>query len=190
MIDFFFQCQPNVPGNQPIGSNSNTSQTTRAYHTQHSQSTPSIPALTIGDIKEKEVQEEDITEKGGNTSPTRHASSSAKNSPAITGSGHQQQNESPELQIEYWTSLNYPCSSSSTSSQLHHQQQSQDRDEYGTAVFQSSNVGSKFSMKASVRTLSIAREPMSNLLSILFVKERKKDKVLQKLGRRSKQVAF
>lgn len=43
-------------------------------------------------------------------------------------------------------------------------------------------------MKASVRTLSIAREPMTNLLSILFVKERKKDKVLQKLGRRSKQV--
>jgi hypothetical protein len=39
--------------------------------------------------------------------------------------------------------------------------------------------------------LSVAREPMSNLLSILFVKDRKKDnKVLQKLGRKSKMVKY
>lgn len=49
--------------------------------------------------------------------------------------------------------------------------------------------GGKFSLKATVRTLSIAREPMSTLLSMLFVKERKKaDKVLQKLGRKAKPV--
>lgn len=50
-------------------------------------------------------------------------------------------------------------------------------------------VGNKYSIKASLRTLSIARESMSTLLSIQFVKEKKKDKVLQKLGRKPKPVS-
>lgn len=60
-----------------------------------------------------------------------------------------------ELQIEYWTALSYPCSSTANPAALpnhgHFQQpQQQQRDEG-----MSPNVGSKFSMKASVRTLSI-----------------------------------
>lgn len=55
---------------------------------------------------------------------------------------------------------------------------------------QSSN--SKFSIKASIKmlTISIAREPVSHQLSILSVKDRKKDKVLQKLARKNKHVAY
>jgi hypothetical protein len=161
----------------PISTTSTAQQSTRGYPTQHSQSSPSIPALTIGEIKDLK-EEEHFMEKGGNTSPPRHIlpSSSTKNSPS------QAMNESSrELQIEYWTVLSYPCTSTSSSQNVHH------REEAG-GTSSSSNVGSKFSMKASVRTLSIAREPMTNLLSILFVKERKKDKVLQKLGRKNRQV--
>ena len=93
-----------------------------------------------------------------------------------------------ELQIEYWTTSNYPCSPPAFTQQA---TQSFHNDFCSPSTSNiSTTSGSKFSMKASVRTLSIAREPLNHLLSILFVKERKKDKVLQKLGRRSKQVLF
>uniref|UniRef100_A0AC34RLQ3 Phosphofurin acidic cluster sorting protein 2 n=1 Tax=Panagrolaimus sp. JU765 TaxID=591449 RepID=A0AC34RLQ3_9BILA len=86
-------------------------------------------------------------------------------------------NEWKELQIEYWTigsnSHELPPGGSHFSLNP-------------SNTPKSSSNGGKFSMKASVRTLSVAREPLSTLLSMLFVKERKKDKVLQKLGRKTK----
>lgn len=45
-------------------------------------------------------------------------------------------------------------------------------------------------MKVTVRNLCVTKEPVTNFLCILFVKEKKKDKVLQKLGRKTKQVFF
>lgn len=75
------------------------------------------------------------------------------------------------MQIEYWTPSGHGLPSG-----MHE----------GAAT--KISPGSKFAMKATVRTLSIAREPTSNMMSILFVKEKKKDKVLQKLGRKTKTV--
>uniref|UniRef100_A0A7E4UN95 Phosphofurin acidic cluster sorting protein 2 n=1 Tax=Panagrellus redivivus TaxID=6233 RepID=A0A7E4UN95_PANRE len=90
-------------------------------------------------------------------------------------------NEWKELQIEYWTASSANNNDFITSGGYHHSPAVP----FSNSTPKSST-GGKFSMKAAVRTLSVAREPLSTLLSMLFVKERKKDKMLQKLGRKAK----
>ncbi|KAL7073531.1 hypothetical protein ACQ4LE_007544 [Meloidogyne hapla] len=175
------------------------------YHpTQHSHSSPSIPSALNAlanaagiELKEKEQNEDENVieqrqqQQNINTSPQRHVGSVKILHSTPSSTEPSTSTSSPltrELQIEYWTTPNYPCSppafSQQTTQSFHHDFCSP------TTSNNATNSGSKFSMKASVRTLSIAREPLNHLLSILFVKERKKDKVLQKLGRRSKQKSF
>ncbi|KAL3068095.1 hypothetical protein niasHT_038085 [Heterodera trifolii] len=150
----------------------NSSASSAKPSAQHSQSFPAIPTLVELSREREAVTEELFVDK--NSPPQQNYSNKLfANSPSITSDGR-------ELQIEYWTSLGYPFPSSSTAPCNYISP-----NDVGHS--NSANVGSKFSMKASVRTLSIVREPMSNLLSMLFVKERKKDKVLHKLGRRNKQ---
>ncbi|CAK5023920.1 unnamed protein product [Meloidogyne enterolobii] len=175
--------------------------------TQHSHSSPSIPsalnalANTAGiELKEKEINEDEnvleqkhqLQQQNVNTSPQRNVGSAKILHSTPTGTEPSTSTSSPltrELQIEYWTTSNYPCSPPAFTQQTAQSSFHNDFCSPSTSNI-STTSGSKFSMKASVRTLSIAREPLNHLLSILFVKERKKDKVLQKLGRRSKQKSF
>uniref|UniRef100_A0A915D6B1 Phosphofurin acidic cluster sorting protein 1/2 C-terminal domain-containing protein n=1 Tax=Ditylenchus dipsaci TaxID=166011 RepID=A0A915D6B1_9BILA len=101
-----------------------------------------------------------------------------------------------ELHVEYWTCsdralLTGQSTPSSISAATAYTYQEQYPVGQNSSSFKNcgtpNSAGSKFSMKASVRTLSVAREPTTNLLCILFVKDKKKDKVLQKLGRKNKQ---
>ncbi|CAD5224452.1 unnamed protein product [Bursaphelenchus okinawaensis] len=110
-------------------------------------------------------------------------SNSASISPPVSPQLPKQQESSKELHLEYWTDL--PSTSIATQpSEIDQLDQSFMQNTPGSA--KSSVMGNKYSIKASLRTLSIARESMSSLLSIQFVKEKRKDKVLQKLGRKPK----
>lgn len=91
--------------------------------------------------------------------------------------------DSRELHIEYWMKEGV-----NSSLQLQPDFVTPISHSPSSTSVQSSN--SKFSIKASIKMLSIAREPVSHQLSILFVKDRKKDKVLQKLARKNKQKSF
>ena len=95
---------------------------------------------------------------------------------------------SKELQLEYWTLpisatlgqpslFTSPCGGELATADAASGGASSSAKPNGAA-------GNKFSIKASLKTVSIARECASNLLSITFVKEKRKDKVLQKLGRK------
>ncbi|KAI6213539.1 hypothetical protein M3Y94_00162100 [Aphelenchoides besseyi] len=114
-----------------------------------------------------------VTSQGSTTSPP-----SSPQLPKTNESGR-------ELHLEYWTYL--PTSQSQPVAQ----QPNDFYDPVGVAFPTTPGrspapIGNKFSIKASLKTLSIARECTSNLLSIQFVKEKRKDKVLQKFGRRAK----
>ncbi|KAI3421973.1 hypothetical protein GPALN_012510 [Globodera pallida] len=164
-----------IAATPPTASGSMASSSTKpSSSTQHSQSFPTIPTLVELHREKEAALDDDIVEKS--SPPQQSHIKSFTSSPLFASDGR-------ELQIEYWTSpLGYPFPSAPLTTQCHYFSP-QDGGGHSNVA----NVGSKFSMKASVRTLSIAREPMSNLLSMLFVKERKKDKVLHKLGRRNKQ---
>uniref|UniRef100_A0A914PMC9 Phosphofurin acidic cluster sorting protein 2 n=1 Tax=Panagrolaimus davidi TaxID=227884 RepID=A0A914PMC9_9BILA len=146
---------------------------------------PFIAEIHLGNLEELNalhyVKAGGEEEKHGQTNFTSPSSAFASMSPP-TSPQVNKVNDYKELQIEYWTA------SSSANHEIQHFQSSDKH--YPSSMLstpqQSKSGGGKFSMKASVRTLSIAREPLSTLLSMLFVKERKKDKVLQKLGRKTK----
>lgn len=93
--------------------------------------------------------------------------------------------EGRELYVEYWTCT----ANSSSANHLSGDPYTSAGSHKSPASTISAGTTTKFSMKANVRTLSVAREPTTSLLCILFVKDKKKaDKVLQKLGRKTKQV--
>lgn len=96
-----------------------------------------------------------------------------------------------ELQVEYWTCGLGTSSFNSNSAQNQEFYSFSKQQSLGTVFLGSvisSNINNKVSMKINVRNLCVTKEPVTNSLSILFVKEKKKDKVLQKLGRKTKQV--
>lgn len=90
-----------------------------------------------------------------------------------------------ELHVEYWT-----VASSSNGPNLVHYNQQQEPTCSSSSKSQAINVqnNNKFSMKAAVRNLSVSRDPTTNLLCLWFIKVKQKEKVLQKLGRKTKQV--
>lgn len=88
--------------------------------------------------------------------------------------------------MEYWTHLSLQNQSSSHSQNDFYSFDSGTSGLIPSGKSSSAPTGSKFSIKATLKTLSIAREMSSNLLSIQFVKEKRKDKVLQKLQIKSK----
>lgn len=143
---------------------------------------PFIAEIHLGNLEELNSlhyvrkEEEEKTATLPSSIPGHVASMSPPASPQLSKFG-----EWKELQIEYWTTGSGNHDFGALDKLVH----STPNSNPALSATQK-GAGGKFSMKASVRTLSIAREPLSTLLSMLFVKERKKDKVLQKLGRKTK----
>ncbi|KAE9553926.1 hypothetical protein FO519_002852 [Halicephalobus sp. NKZ332] len=145
---------------------------------------PFVAEIHLGNLEElnslhyvRKEEEEKLATPPSST-PGHVTSMSPPASPQMSKLG-----EWKELQIEYWTTGSGSHDFSTPDKLIHSNPTANPTIQQGT---QKGGTGGKFSMKASVRTLSIAREPLSTLLSMLFVKERKKDKVLQKLGRKTK----
>ncbi|CAD5231916.1 unnamed protein product [Bursaphelenchus xylophilus] len=122
------------------------------------------------------------SQQSNQNNPVQLSNNPSSISPPVSPQLPKQQESSKELHLEYWTDL--PSTSLPTHHDLDPLDQSFMQNTPGSA--KSSVMGNKYSIKATLRTLSIARESMSSLLSIQFVKEKRKDKVLQKLGRKPK----
>ncbi|KAK0411292.1 hypothetical protein QR680_005584 [Steinernema hermaphroditum] len=120
-----------------------------------------------------------------NPSTSVQAFTNASGSPPNSPLSLNKPADGKELQVEYWTTGvgDFPSTTSSSAVSGNQPATPQKKDSTVTA-------GTKWSMKASFRQLSVTRRTLSPLLSLSFSKHQKrKDKMLHKLGMKNRQRA-